>query len=94
MLSARSASKAALSIKLRLHRKTAQDTNVWTYRVVGETKSGALLRGIVIPEPQAQLGIVVTRINPVLHRVTDAPKPAAATPAEVFPLETPEPTRP
>ena len=77
-------------LKLRLHRKTAQDTNVWTYRVVGETKSGALLRGIVIPEPQAQLGIVVTRINPVLHRVTDAAK----APTEVFPLETPEPTRP
>ena len=81
-------------LKLRLHRKTAQDTNVWTYRVVGETKSGALLRGIVIPEPQAQLGIVVTRINPVLHRVTDAAKPATATSAEVFPVETPEPSRP
>jgi hypothetical protein len=76
-------------LKLRLHRKTAQDTNVWTYRVVGETKSGALLRGIIIPEPQAQLGIVVTRINPVLHRVTDVGK-AASNPAEVFPVETPE----
>ena len=73
-------------LKLRLHRKTTQDTNVWTYRVVGETKSGALLRGIVIPEPQAQLGIVVTRINPVLHRVTEVGK----APAEVFPLETAE----
>lgn len=77
-------------LKLRLHRKTAQDTNVWTYRVVGETKSGALLRGIVIPEPQAQLGIVVTRINPVLHRVTEVGKAAA----EVFPLETPEQASP
>ena len=77
-------------LKLRLHRKTTQDTNVWTYRVVGETKSGALLRGIVIPEPQAQLGIVVTRINPVLHRVTEVGK----APAEVFPLETPEQARP
>lgn len=76
-------------LKLRLHRKTAQGTNVWTYRVVGETKSGALLRGVVIAEAQSQLGIVVTRINPVLHRVTDAGD-AAAPPCEVFPLETPE----
>lgn len=59
-------------LKLRLHRKTAQGTNVWTYRVVGERKSGALLRGILLPEPRSQLGVIVTRTNPVLHRVTDA----------------------
>ncbi|MGQ0700317.1 MAG: MobH family relaxase [Panacagrimonas sp.] len=76
-------------LKLRLHRKTAQGTNVWTYRVVGETKSGALLRGIVIPDPQTQLGIVVTRTNPVLHRVTDAGIGTTPPPAEVFPVETP-----
>lgn len=77
-------------LKLRLHRKTAQGTNVWTYRVVGEKKSGALLRGIVLPDPETQLGIVVTRTNPVLHRVTDAGERAAEGPAEVFPVETPE----
>ncbi len=76
-------------LKLRLHRKTAQGTNVWTYRVVGETKSGALLRGVVIADAPTQLGIVVTRINPVLHRVTDVGD-AASSGREVFPLETPE----
>ncbi|MGQ0622777.1 MAG: MobH family relaxase [Panacagrimonas sp.] len=76
-------------LKLRIHRKTAQGTNVWTYRVVGETKSGALLRGIVIPDPQTRLGIVVTRINPVLHRVTDVGVATTPSSAEVFPVETP-----
>ena len=76
-------------LKLRLHRKTAQGTNVWTYRVVGETKSGALLRGVVIADAPTQLGIVVTRINPVLHRVTDVGD-ATSSGREVFPLETPE----
>lgn len=80
-------------LKLRLHRKTAQGTNVWTYRVVGETKSWALLRGVVIADAPSQLGIVVTRINPVLHRVTDVGD-AAVTAREVFPLETPEQASP
>jgi len=80
-------------LKLRLHRKTAQGTNVWTYRVVGETKSGALLRGVVIADAPTQLGIVVTRINPVLHRVTDVGD-AALSGREVFPLETPEQASP
>jgi len=81
-------------LKLRLHRKTAQETNIWTYRVVGEKKSGAMLRGIILPDPQGLLGIVVTRINPVLHRATDAGEAAPAGRAQVFPVETPEQAAP
>lgn len=76
-------------LKLRLHRKTAQDTNIWTYRVVGEKKSGALLRGLLLPDPQALLGIAALRINPVLHRATEAGEHAGPGRPEVFPVETP-----
>lgn len=76
-------------LKLRLHRKTAQDTNIWTYRVVGEKKSGALLRGLLLPDPEELLGIAVPRVNPVLHLATEPGELAAAGRPEVFPVETP-----
>lgn len=76
-------------LKLRLHRKTAQDTNIWTYRVVGEKKSGALLRGLLLPDPEGLLGIAVPRVNPVLHRATEPGELAAAGRPEVLPVETP-----
>lgn len=76
-------------LKLRLNRKTAQDTNIWTYRVVGEKKSGALLRGLLLPDAPGLLGIAVPRINPVLHCATEPGETSPPGRAEVFPVETP-----
>lgn len=67
-------------LKLRLHLKTPKETNVWSYRVVGPTKKGALLRGIVIPAPETTLGIIVTRVNPLLQKVVEE-STASAEPA-------------
>ncbi len=42
--------------KLKLHRKTPDDTNVWTYAVNGKRKQ-SLIKGFVIPNPSETLGI-------------------------------------
>ncbi|MGQ0620620.1 MAG: MobH family relaxase [Panacagrimonas sp.] len=64
-------------LELRLHLKTPKETNVWSYRVVGPSKKGALLRGIVIPSPETTMGIVITRVNPILQKVVDDSQPTA-----------------
>ena len=70
-------------LKIKAHRKNADGTNIWTYRVVGERRSSALLKGVLIENPEAQLGLRLPEPNP--HLVLVAPedsKPAAAgTPA-------------
>ncbi len=44
-------------LKLKRHLKRPDSTNIWTYRVVGEKKQNALLKGVVIPNPGEALGL-------------------------------------
>ncbi|MDM4770925.1 MobH family relaxase [Solimonas sp. SE-A11] len=44
-------------LKLKRHQKRPDSTNIWTYRVVGEKKQNALLKGVVIPNPAETLGL-------------------------------------
>lgn len=53
-------------IKLKAHLRTPDRTNIWTYRVVGERKSTALLKGILIPDAAARLNLNLPQPNPHL----------------------------
>jgi integrating conjugative element relaxase (TIGR03760 family) len=68
-------------VKHKAHLRTPDRTNIWTYRVIGERKSSALLKGILIPDPAAQLGLQLPEPNPHLALVP----PAAAPVAEASP---------
>lgn len=65
-------------LKLKAHRKNADGTNIWTYRVIGERRSTALLKGILIENPESHLGLRLPESNP--HLVLVAPEnPKSAT---------------
>jgi len=51
--------------KLRLHAKTEKDTNVWTCQVAKDRRSSTV-KVMLIPNPEATLGIEVCEPNPVL----------------------------
>ncbi|MEC9364760.1 MAG: MobH family relaxase [Pseudomonadota bacterium] len=53
-------------LKRKAHLKRPDGTNIWTYRVIGERKTGARLKGILIPDAQAQLGLQLPPPNPHL----------------------------
>lgn len=65
--------------KLKLHLKTPEGTNIWTYRVSGERKSSAQLKGLVIPGGASLLGLKLPDPNPHLSLVL--PGPTANVPA-------------
>ena len=54
--------------KLRLHRKTPEGFNIWTYTVVGERRTREL-KGIVLEDPEKALGPGVTLPPPNIHVV-------------------------
>ena len=54
--------------KLRLHRKTPEGLNIWTYTVVGERRTREL-KGIVLEDPEKALGPGVTLPPPNIHVV-------------------------
>ena len=54
--------------KLRLHRKTPEGLNIWTYTVVGERRTREL-KGIVLEDPEKALGPGVTLPPPNPHVV-------------------------
>ncbi|MFZ0256552.1 MAG: MobH family relaxase, partial [Gammaproteobacteria bacterium] len=59
--------------KLKLHRKTPEDTNVWTYAVNGKRKQ-SLIKGFVIPNPGESLGLqALPPPNPHLARPEETP---------------------
>lgn len=68
-------------LKLKAHLRTPDRTNIWTYRVIGERKSSALLKGILIPDADARLDLRLPAPNPHLALVPTpmSPQPAAGT---------------
>jgi hypothetical protein len=54
--------------KLRLHRKTPEGLNIWTYTVVGERRTREL-KGIVLEDLEKALGPGVTLPPPNIHLV-------------------------
>jgi len=65
-------------IKLKAHLRTPDRTNIWTYRVIGERKSSALLKGILIPDAATRLNLRLPDPNPHLVLV-EAPAATAGT---------------
>jgi integrating conjugative element relaxase (TIGR03760 family) len=63
-------------VKHKAHLRTPDRTNIWTYRVIGERKSSALLKGILLPDPAAQLGLRLPEPNPHLALVPPVAAPA------------------
>jgi hypothetical protein len=63
--------------KLKIHLKTPEGTNIWTYRVSGERKSSAQLKGILIPNGAAHFGLKLPGPNPHLSLV--GPEPCGDT---------------
>jgi len=53
--------------RLKLHQRTPQATNIWTYQVKGERKQSRI-NGILIPEPEQALGLRLPPPNPHLSR--------------------------
>lgn len=53
--------------KLKLHLRTPEATNIWSYRVKGDRKQSRI-NGILIPEPQQALGLQLPPPNPHLSR--------------------------
>ncbi|WP_111747203.1 MobH family relaxase [Salinisphaera orenii] len=51
--------------KLKLHRKTPKDENIWTCQATGSRKQ-SLLKVILIPDPVATLGINLPEPNPAI----------------------------
>ena len=51
--------------KLRLHAKTEKDTNVWTCQVAKDRRTSTV-KVMLIPDPEATLGIEICEPNPVL----------------------------
>lgn len=66
-------------LKRKAHLKTPAGTNIWTYRVVGERKSQAQLKGVVLPDAGALLSLHLPSPNAHLMLL---PPPAAPDPAE------------
>ena len=52
--------------KLKRHLKTPEGTNIWTYRVSGERKSSAQLKGLLFPNGAALFGLTLPDPNPHL----------------------------
>lgn len=50
-----------------LHQRRPDDTNIWTYRVVGKRKSNARLKGLLIPDAAKRLNLVLPPPNPYLR---------------------------
>lgn len=72
--------KAQKTVQRReLHRRKPDGTNIWTYRVVGERRSGARLKGLLIPDPEKRLGLKLPSPNPhlCLLDLDRAPRPGA-----------------
>ena len=55
--------------KRRLHRKTPEDTNIWTCQVAKERKRSTI-KVILIPDPEQRLGITLPKINPTVSIIT------------------------
>lgn len=53
--------------KLKLHQRTPQATNIWSYQVKGDRKQSRI-NGILIPDPQQALGLQLPPPNPHLSR--------------------------
>ncbi len=54
--------------KLRIHRKTPEGFNIWTYTVVGERRAREL-KGILVEDPEKALGLDLTLPPPNVHVV-------------------------
>lgn len=52
--------------KLKRHLKTPEGTNIWTYRVSGERRSSAQLKGLLFPDGAALFGLTLPEPNPHL----------------------------
>ncbi|MCH9829022.1 MAG: TraI domain-containing protein [Gammaproteobacteria bacterium] len=52
--------------KLKLHLKTPEGTNIWTYRVSGERRSSAQLKGLLFPNATVLFGLTLPEPNPHL----------------------------
>lgn len=52
--------------KLKRHLKTPEGTNIWTYRVSGERKSSAQLKGLLFPNAAVLFGLTLPEPNPHL----------------------------
>jgi len=52
--------------KLKRHLKTPEGTNIWTYRVSGERKSSAQLKGLLFPNATVLFGLTLPEPNPHL----------------------------
>lgn len=61
--------------KLRLHKKTPKDENIWTCRAKGSRKE-ALLKVILIPNPVVALGVRLPSPNPALTVLDSASTPS------------------
>lgn len=61
------AQKAFLRQKPRVHTKAQDGTNIWSFRVVGERRRGAQLKGLLIENPGAQ-GLPLLPPNPHLEQ--------------------------
>lgn len=72
-------------LKLKAHRKNPDGTNIWTYRVVGERRSSAQLKGILIEDAGAKLGLRLPDPNPHLIHVAAAPGKSATADVGVPP---------
>lgn len=55
--------------KLKLHLKTPEGTNIWTYRVSGDRKSSAQLKGLLVPHEASLAGLKLPDPNPHLSLV-------------------------
>lgn len=53
--------------KLKLHQRTPQATNIWSYQVKGERKQSRI-NGILVPDPERVLGLKLPPPNPHLSR--------------------------
>ena len=66
--------------KLRLHAKTEKDSNVWTCQVAKDRRSSTV-KVMLIPDPEATLGIEICEPNPVLTLLNaDRLKPPVRSP--------------
>lgn len=52
--------------KLKRHLKTPEGTNIWTYRVSGERRSSAQLKGLLFPDAAILFGLRLPEPNPHL----------------------------
>jgi len=69
-------------LKLKAHRKNTDGTNIWTYRVVGERRSSAQLKGILIQDAGEKLGLHLPDPNPHLVPIAAAVVPTKSEAAD------------